>query len=259
MNLQLITEQVCELSKEVGSFIAKESESFSHDKIQEKSLNSLVSYVDVTAEKELVKGLKVILPEAGFITEENTVSQAESEYKWIIDPLDGTTNFIHNIPLFAVSIALMKGDKIISGVVYEVNRKECFYAYEKGGAFLNGKKIKVTDTKTLSSSLIATGFPYEIFDHLDKYLKSFFVLLPKIRGVRRLGTAAVDLVYVACGRFDGFYELNLNAWDVAAGAFIVQQAGGTVTDLSGDNNFIFGKEIVASNGLIHDEFTKQIG
>lgn len=258
MNLQLMTEQVCELSREVGNFIAQERENFSPEKVQEKSLNSLVSYVDITAEKELVKGLKIILPEAGFITEENTVTQTENEYQWIIDPLDGTTNFIHNIPLFAVSIALMKRDKIISGVVYEVNRKECFYAYENGGAFLNGKRIKVTDTKMLSSSLIATGFPYEIFNYLDRYLKSFFALLPKTRGIRRLGTAAVDLVYVACGRFDGFYEFNLNAWDVAAGAFIVQQAGGTVTDLSGGNSFIFGKEIIASNGLIHDEFTKQI-
>lgn len=254
MNLQLIMEQVCELSREVGNFIAKERENFSSEKVQEKSLNSLVSYVDITAEKELVKGLKIILPEAGFITEENTVTQTENEYQWIIDPLDGTTNFIHNIPLFAVSIALMKRDKIISGVVYEVNRKECFYAYENGGAFLNGKRIKVTDTKMLSSSLIATGFPYEIFNYLDRYLKSFFALLPKTRGIRRLGTAAVDLVYVACGRFDGFYEFNLNAWDVAAGAFIVQQAGGTVTDFNGGNSFVFGKEIIASNGLIHEEF-----
>jgi len=238
----------------VGSFISKERENFSPEKVQKKSINSLVSYVDITAEKELVKGLKIILPEAGFITEENTVTQTENEYQWIIDPLDGTTNFIHNIPLFAVSIALMKRDKIISGVVYEVNRKECFYAYENGGAFLNGKRIKVTDTKMLSSSLIATGFPYEIFNYLDRYLKSFFALLPKTRGIRRLGTAAVDLVYVACGRFDGFYEFNLNAWDVAAGAFIVQQAGGTVTDFNGGNSFVFGKEIIASNGLIHEEF-----
>lgn len=258
MNLQAVTEQVCALAQEAGRFISKERENFSIEKVQEKSLNSLVSYVDVTAERMLVTGLQHILPEAGFITEENTIGKTDKEYKWIIDPLDGTTNFVHNIPVFAVSIALMKGEEIISGVVYEVNRKECFYAFKEGGAFLNGKGIKVSKTVTLSSSLIATGFPYEIFHFLEKYMKSFTALLTRTRGLRRLGAASVDLAYVACGRFDGFFEYNLNAWDIAAGAFIVQQAGGTVTDFSGGNDFIFGKEIIASNGLIHEEFRIQI-
>ncbi len=258
MNLQHLIEITIELSKQAGAFIRDQYFSFSEKDVQTKSLNSLVSYVDVTAEKILVEGLKKEFPEAGFLTEEKTIEESQSEWLWIIDPLDGTTNFIQGIPTFAVSVGLMHNGKMKLGVVYEVMRDECFSAYEGSQSQLNGKPIHVSEKKSLADSLIATGFPYEKFDYLPAYLKTLEHFMTSTRGVRRIGSAAVDLAYTACGRFDGFFEYNLNPWDVAAGAFIVQQAGGTVTDFSGGENFIFGRETLASNGLVNDEMSKVI-
>jgi myo-inositol-1(or 4)-monophosphatase len=177
--------------------------------------SDLVSYVDISAEKIIVEGLKAILPEAGFLTEEKTIEAGNESLRWIIDPLDGTTNFVHGVPLFSVSIALQQNDELLAGIVYEVNLDECFYAWKNGGAFLNGRKISVTATNNLRNALCATGFPYEIFPHLDRYWSTLKFLFQNSRGIRRLGSAAIDLVYVACGRFDAFYEYNLNP-DVAA-------------------------------------------
>ena len=209
--------------------------------------------------------LKNIFPESKFLTEENTVEQGtlrqahgDNEWLWIIDPLDGTTNFIHGIPTFAVSIGLMHKGKMKLGVVYEIMRDECFSAYEGSQSQLNGKPIYVSERKTLVDSLIATGFPYEKFDFIPQYLKTLSYLMQHTRGIRRIGSAAVDLAYTACGRFDGFFEYNLNPWDVAAGAFIVQQAGGQLSCFSGSDNFIFGREILAGNGLINHELLQVI-
>lgn len=247
MNLKDITLQVVALTKSVGEFISQEGQSFTSDQIQTKSKNSLVSYVDQTAEKKLVEGLKSILPEAGFITEEETVKNETKEINWIVDPLDGTTNFMHQIPVFSISIALMKDEEIIAGVVYEVNRQEAFYAFKDGGCFLNDHPIKVTNTAAFKDTLIATGFPYYDYTYLPKYLNTLSHLMNETRGIRRLGSAAVDLAYVAAGRFDSFYEYSLHPWDVAAGAILVKEAGGVVNDFKGGNDFLFGKEILASN------------
>ena len=256
--LSLLLEETQEVAKQVGSFIRKERQHFDVAKVEHKGFNDLVSYVDKEAEKKIVAALSKILPEAGFITEEGTNTTRADRYNWVIDPLDGTTNFIHGVPVFAVSIALIDGEEVILGVVYEVNRHECFYAMKGGGAFCNDTKIKVSPAPDLSASLIATGFPYYNFELIDKYLAALKSMMQKTHGLRRFGSAATDLCYVASGRIEGFFEYNLNSYDVAAGALIVQEAGGTVTDFSGGNNFVFGREIIASNGHIQEEFSKEI-
>jgi myo-inositol-1(or 4)-monophosphatase len=252
--LSILLEKTQEVAKKVGAFIRKERQHFDVGRIEHKGFNDLVSYVDKEAERQIVESLVKILPEAGFITEEGTNSTLAEVYNWVIDPLDGTTNFIHGIPVFAVSIALMEKEELILGVVYEVNRHECFYAMKGGGAYCNDTKIQVSAAPDLSASLIATGFPYYNFELIDRYLNSMKSLMQKTHGLRRMGSAAVDLCYVASGRTEGFFEYNLNSYDVAAGALIVQEAGGTVTDFSGGSDFVFGRKIVASNGNIHGEF-----
>lgn len=247
MNSEKICTEVCALVKQVGAFISSEAKSFNQNVVEEKSFNQLVSYVDKNAEKKLVEGLLKLMPDAGFITEEETVASEENEFMWVIDPLDGTTNFIHQLPVYSISVGLTKNKKPVMGIVYEINRDEIFYAWENSKAFLNGKEICVKQNAELSKSLLATGFPYYDFDIMQKYLETLRILMKGTRGMRRMGSAAVDLAYVACGRFDGFFEYGLQAWDVAGGAFIVQQAGGKISDFSGSDDFIFGKEIIASS------------
>lgn len=226
---------------------------FDASAVEFKGLNDLVSYVDKTAEKQLVRNLTKLLPGAGFTTEEETINSRGAVYNWIIDPLDGTTNFIHGIPTYAISIALYEDDQPVIGVVYEINRGEMFFTYKGGAAYLNNKEIRVSTRTSLSDSLLATGFPYYQFDKQAQYMQLFSEMMQKCHGLRRIGSAATDLAYVACGRFDAFFEYNLNAWDVAAGAYLVQQAGGNIMNFSGGTEFIEKREILASNGLVHEE------
>lgn len=256
-NLNSILPLVISTAKKAGSFIRKERENFSSDKIEIKGLNDLVSYVDKTSEELIVKDLQTIFPQAGFIVEENTLSE-KKEYNWIVDPLDGTTNFIHGITCYAVSIALELNGEIILGVVYEVSRDECFYAIKGGGAFLNENSIKVSENKTLKDSLIATGFPIYNFERINPYLKTLEHLMRNTHGIRRIGAAAADLCYLACGRVDAFFEYNLNPWDVAAGALIVKEAGGMLSDFKAGNNWLFGKELIAANSKVFDPFSSVI-
>jgi myo-inositol-1(or 4)-monophosphatase len=253
MNLQEITSQVSELARQTGEFVRKAAAEFSRDSIEYKGLNDMVSYVDKESEIRLVEGLKKILPEAGFIAEEGTGEKTDNqEFAWIIDPVDGTTNYMHGVPVFAISIALQQNDKIISGVVYEINRDECFAAWLGGGAYLNENPIKVSSAKHLKDSLIATGFPYYDFELMDNYINILKELMQKSHGLRRFGAAAVDLAYTACGRFEGFFEYNLKPWDVAAGTLIVQEAGGFVSDFKGGNDFVFGRELIAGCGMFSE-------
>jgi len=253
-NYEALCNNVCELSRTVGKFLQTEISKIKQTDIETKGINDFVTYVDKTSEQKLVKTLSELLPEAGFIAEENTSDKKGDTYNWIIDPLDGTTNFIHGLPCYSISIALKKLDKLVLGVVYEINQDECFYAWEGSKAFLNNKPISVSDSQTISNSLLATGFPYYDYSKLDAYMELFTHLLQKSHGIRRLGSAAVDLAYVACGRVDGFYEYGLRPWDVAAGAFIVQQANGNLADFKGEKNYLFGKEIIAINPFIFNEF-----
>ena len=251
--LEEVCKKAIETVKEAGKFIKEERLKFNQNAVEWKGTNDLVSYVDVTAEKILVKGLQEILPESGFLTEEGTIEQATTDYTWIIDPLDGTTNFIHGLPSFGVSVGLRFKDKIVLGIVYEPNADECFYAWKGSKAYLNEKEISVTNNKTLTDCLMATGFPINNHAKIPCYLDIVEHFIKNSRGVRRLGSAAIDLAYVAAGRFDGFYEYNLKAWDVAGGAFIVQQAGGLVTDFNKGDNWLFGQEIIVANPHIFDE------
>ncbi|MFA5420108.1 MAG: inositol monophosphatase family protein [Bacteroidales bacterium] len=257
MNLEYITLEVNKICIETGHFIKSQVEKLSDQDIVEKGIHNLVTYVDKECEKRIIEALPPLGEDAGFIAEEQSDLPQSDEYNWIVDPLDGTTNFIHGIPLFAISIALMKKDELLIGVVYEVNMKESFYAWKGGGAFLNGKPIHVSGTNNLDNSLIATGFPYYDYSLLDPYLSLFKDLMQTSRGVRRLGSAAVDLAYVACGRFELFYEYGLQSWDVAAGVLIVLEAGGKVTDFNQGNQYIFGHQMIASNTLIHNEFASK--
>lgn len=258
MNYESICLQLIPIVKTVGTYIKQQRETFSEKNVEFKGGNDLVSFVDKEAEKQLVSYLEKIVPEAGFITEENTTSRKGEKYDWIIDPLDGTTNFIHGIPCYCVSVALAENGKPILGVIYEINLDECFYAWIGGGAYLNNTSIHVTNTSLLSQSLIATGFPYDSKNTINASLNTIKYLQSNSRGVRRIGSAAADMAYVACGRFEVFYQENLHAWDIAAGAIIVTEAGGVVTDFSGGDNYLFGKELIASNKGISREMKKII-
>ncbi len=258
MYLEQIANKVIEIAKEAGSFIREQRKTFSPDKIEFKGLNDLVSYVDKTAEEKIVSALKDVLPEAGFITEEKTISKVGERYNWIIDPLDGTTNFIHGLPVFSVSIALQEYNELVLGVVYEVNMDECFYAWKGSSAYLNGNVIKTSDSPAISQSLLATGFPYYDFSKQPAYINLFTELMKSCHGLRRLGSAAVDLAYTACGRFDAFYEYNLNPWDVAAGIVIVRQAGGQVVNFKGGDEVLQTRELLATNGKITGEMLEVI-
>ncbi len=243
--------QLVPVVKQVGEFI--QSAKISASDIQEKDMNSLVTFVDKEAELKLVKALSSIIPEAGFITEEETIATEKKDWMWIIDPLDGTTNFIHGVPCYSISIALHHKSRPVLGVVYELNHQEMFTAIVGQGSFRNGEKISVSEHTHLNEALIATGFPYTRFDFMEWYVNIFKKLIVETRGIRRFGSAAVDLCYVACGRFDCFFEKGLNVWDVAAGAIILSEAGGVVSDFSGNDNFLFGGEMLGANKSIHQK------
>ena len=249
---QQLTLSTCEIARSAGRFIIEERKSFNDSMVESKGMHDLVSYVDKASEKQIIKQLQKLLPDSGFIAEEGTNDKRGDRFNWVIDPLDGTTNFIHGVPVYAVSIALLDGNELVSGVVYEVCRDECFYAWKNGGAFLNNKPIHVSKRGDIHEALLATGFPYSDFSRMDEYMELLKWTMKNARGVRRLGSAATDLAYVACGRFDAFWEYNLKPWDVAAGTVIVKEAGGTVTDYKGGTNYLFGKEILSSNGLLNE-------
>lgn len=253
MDYELLCTKVLGVVRLAGNFIRKESMNFDNNRIEFKGLNDLVSYVDKQAERILVDNLAELLPESGFITEEQTINKKGEVYNWIIDPLDGTTNFIHGVPTYSVSVALYKNAEPVIGVVYEINRAEMFYAYQGGAAYLNNKVIRVSNRDLIADTLLATGFPYYDFEKQAQYMALFTELMRKCHGLRRIGSAAVDLAYVACGRFDAFFEYNLNAWDVAAGAFIVQQAGGRVMNFAGGEEFVETRELLATNSRVDAE------
>ncbi|MEZ0609922.1 inositol monophosphatase family protein [Fibrella sp. WM1] len=243
--------QLNAIAREAGAFLLAERQKFSLDAIEYKGLNDLVSYVDKECEKLLVPKLHALLPEAGFITEEGTTEQADRNgLNWIIDPLDGTTNFIHGLPIFAVSIGLAQGNRPIAGVVYDPNRDECFSAVDGQGAWLsvNGgaeQPMRVSPAQRLADSLIATGFPYYRFEQMQAYLQILEQLMQRTHGLRRMGSAAIDLAYVAAGRFEAFFEYNLKPWDMAAGICLVREAGGIVTDFNGGDTTLFGGDVVS--------------
>lgn len=250
--------EVAELCRSTGAFIRSQRKQVKAGQVEIKALNSLVSYVDQEAERRLVEGLQAIIPEAGFLTEEETIVQERKEWNWIIDPLDGTTNFLFDVPIFAVSVALYHKESPELGVIYEVGQDELFTARKGGGAYCNGQPIRVAQEEDLAKTLLATGFPYYDFDRIQEFNALLAHFYTHTRGLRRMGSAATDLAYVAAGRFDGFFEYGLSPWDVAAGILLVQEAGGLVSDFQGGNDALFGKEISASSKAIQPIFLKDI-
>ncbi len=257
LSLEQLTPAVIQLSREIGTWM-KEQNSVGEEMAEVKSENNLVTYVDKESERRFVEGLRALLPQAGFVAEEGTGERNMGGLNWVIDPLDGTTNFVHGMPVWCTSIGLCDGIEPILGVIYDPNTDECFSAFQGGGAFLNGKRISVSGVKAVQQSLLATGFPYDDFGREEAYIELFRKLIRGTRGLRRLGSAALDMAWTACGRVEGFYEYGLNPWDVAAGAIIVKEAGGIVTEFNGRDNYIFGEDLVCTNGHIHEEMLKII-
>ena len=264
MDYGKICEQVCSIARSAGEYIAREREGFALSDIEQKGRHNLVSYVDKTAEKQIVAALRELLPGSGFITEEGSATASDEEFKWIIDPLDGTTNFVHGLPPYSTSIALQQGGEIVVGVVYEVCLREMFYAWKgseacmSSDACLNGKVIRASEVRRVENSLIAVGFSYAASQASGDHMERMGRYQRTSDGIRRLGSSAVDAVYVSCGRLDAFVQSGLAPWDIAAGALIVQRAGGRVTDFKGGEDYLFGGEFVATNPYIYDEFMRTI-
>lgn len=254
MDYKSLCFQVQDIARKAGNFIRAEQKKITDREVEIKSVASLVTYVDKTAEKMIISALKELIPESGFVAEEGTAGSNHEKYTWFVDPLDGTTNYIHRLAPHSVSIALAENNEMVLGVVYEVGADEMFYAWKNSPAFLNGEEIRAATATKPENTLIATGFPYYDFDRIDDYIEALKYLMKNTRGLRRFGSAAVDLAYVAAGRFDAFFEHALHAWDVAAGVFILQQAGGKTTDFNGGNNWLFGGELIAASNNFFEPF-----
>lgn len=250
-DLESLCSEVCQIARAAGAFLREERRHFDRSRVEEKSAHNYVSYVDKESERQIIAQLAAVLPEAGVIAEEGSGTQTDERYCWVIDPLDGTTNYIHDLAPYCVSIALRDREEAVLGVVYEICRDECFYAVRGGAAYRDGEEIGVSDVSVLSQACIALGFPYNSDAYRPTALKLIDRLYGFAGGTRLMGSAAAELCYVAAGRFDARIEAHLGPWDVAAGAFILQQAGGKVTDFRGGTDWKSGHEVAASNGKLH--------
>ena len=271
-NLEKITRLVCAIAREAGSYIRKERAAFSLDKVERKHAHDYVSYVDKGSEKLIVSKLREVLPEAGFITEEGSAGHTDEQYVWVVDPLDGTTNFIHGFAPYAVSIALCKGREIIIGVVYEIVADECFYAWKGGGAYLevrglseeseqaraersevrNEVPLEVSKS-TINDALLCLQLPYNSDAYKPVITRLIQHYYGQVGSIRMIGSAAIALCYVAAGRLDAYAERYIGQWDYMAGALIVMEAKGSVTNYAGDAYFMEGDSVVASNGVVHQD------
>ncbi len=248
-------------ARRASKIINQASMDLEHLQITTKRQSDFVTEVDKKAEAAIIEVLREAYPEYGILAEESGQTAgiaAGSEYQWIIDPLDGTTNFIHGLPQYAVSIALAHRGQITQSVVYDTARNEMFTASRGGGAFLNERRIRVSKCLRLEDALIGTGFPYRVYDHIDAYLAIFKELARKTAGMRRPGAASLDLAYVACGRFDGFWEFGLSPWDIAGGALLISEAGGLLSDLAGNENYLQTGNIVAGTPKVFAQLLQVI-
>ena len=270
-NLEKTTRLVCAIAREAGSYIRKERAAFSLDKVERKHAHDYVSYVDKGSEKLIVSKLREVLPEAGFITEEGSAGHTDEQYVWVVDPLDGTTNFIHGFAPYAVSIALCKGREIMIGVVYEIVADECFYAWKGGGAYLEvrGERLEVSPCErpkverrgerlevsksTINDALLCLQLPYNSDAYKPVITRLIQHYYGQVGSIRMIGSAAIALCYVAAGRLDAYAERYIGQWDYMAGALIVMEAKGSVTNYAGDAYFMEGDSVVASNGVVHQD------
>lgn len=249
--LEALTQGVCEIAKQAGAYIHTERSKFSLESVERKHAHDYVSYVDKGSEQLIVSALRQLLPEAGFITEEGTTGDdGHAELTWVVDPLDGTTNFIHQYAPYAVSIALLHGHEVLIGVVYEVCHSECYYAWQGGGAYKDGIRLHVS-TQQLQDALLCLQLPYNSDAYKPVIKRLIDHLYGNVGSIRMCGSAAMALCYVAAGSYDGYAEQYIGQWDFMAGALIVKEAGGTVTNYDGDADFTPGNSVVATNGVFH--------
>lgn len=238
-------------ARRAGQIINRAALELDNLQIARKGQSDYVTHVDRAAEDAIKEVLLEAYPSHGILAEESGKTPGKSEFEWIIDPLDGTTNFIHGFPQYAVSIALAQEGQVAHGVIYDPVRNELFTASKGRGAFLNDRRVRASRRDRLTDALIGTGFPYRAFDHVDAYMGAFRELTEKTAGMRRPGAASLDLAYVAAGRLDGFWEFGLSPWDIAAGTLMIQEAGGFVTDLQGDSGYLSSGDLIAGAPKVH--------
>lgn len=244
-------------ARRAGNLIHRAADKIDHLTVTKKSHADFVSEVDRAAERIIIETLLEAYPSHAILAEESG-TQGSSEYVWIIDPLDGTTNFLHGVPQYAVSIALQHNGVLMQSVVYDPTKNDLFTATRGRGAFLNDKRIRVSKRKEMIDSLIGTGFPYTRFEHMDAYMEIFKDVMQHTAGLRRPGAASLDLAWTAAGRYDGFFETGLKPWDIAGGALLITEAGGIVSDLAGAQNYLTSGHICAGNPNIHEHLIKLI-
>lgn len=252
----MFLEVAIDAAREAGQFLKANVGRVRTIETKEGEERNLVSEMDKGSEARIISSIHRRFPDHAILAEESGASGSNAETTWIIDPLDGTTNYLHGVPIFSVTIAVQVRGELVAGVVYDPNLDELFTAERGGGAFLNGGRLHVSNTSGLINSLLVTGFPYDIATNPDHAAEHFVHFLMAARGIRRLGSAAMDLSYVAAGRFDGFWEVSLKPWDMAAGILLIQEAGGRVTDFGGGGPDIHQRRVLASNGIIHDAMRK---
>ena len=266
MDLEKLTLSVCEIARRAGDYIRDERRKFSLESVERKHAHDYVSYVDKGSEQLIVAALKELLPEAGFITEEGLASHDAEQMLWVVDPLDGTTNFIHQYAPYAVSIALLQGREVLVGVVYEVCADECFYAWKGGGAFLEIKNEELgikrvplsVSSQKIQDALLCLQLPYNSDAYKPMIKRLIDAFYGNVGSIRMCGSAAMALCYVAAGRLDGYAEQYIGQWDFMAGSLIVMEAGGTVTDYSGSPDFTQGNSVIATNGIIQQDLLEVI-
>ena len=256
-DLQELTFAVCDIARRAGAYIREERKKFSLESVERKHAHDYVSYVDKGSEQLIVAALKELLPDAGFITEEQTAQRGQSPLCWVVDPLDGTTNFIHQYPPYAVSIALLQGKDIMIGVVYEICADECFYAWRGGGAYVDGMPLHVS-TQKIQDALLCFQLPYNSDAYKPTIQRLIDTFYGNVGSIRMCGSAAMALCYVAAGRLDGYAEQYIGQWDFMAGSLIVMEAGGMVTDYSGSSDFTQGNSVVATNGIIQQDLLEVV-
>jgi len=244
-------------ARTAGDIIVRKMEQVTDIPVKEKTLNDFVTEVDRKAEEIIIDTILKAYPQHSILAEESG-RRGEGEFQWIIDPLDGTTNYLHGFPQFAISIALKHGDHLEQALVYDPLRQEQFTATRGGGAYLNNRRIRVSKRKDLNGALLGTGFPYGDSEKLETFIRTFRAIFPKTAGIRRVGAASLDLAYVACGRLDGFWEFGLKPWDMAAGALLIQEAGGIVTSMNNDTSFLKSGDVLTANSKLHEELAKII-
>ena len=241
-----------------GEILDKGFRRLKKDQIRLKGAGDFVTELDHRSEEEVIRRIRQTFPEHAVLAEESGTGEGESRYCWFIDPLDGTTNYVHGVPVYSVSIAVSRDDEMVAGVVFDPSHREMFWAVKGEGAYLNGLQIQVSQKEYLRDGFLASGFPWRSKQYLEMYLDSFRVLFSESAGVRRMGSAAIDLAYTACGRFDGFWEMKLKPWDIAAGALIVREAGGLVSDFKGEQKFMITGNLLAANPNLYPKMLKVV-